>query len=65
MDQIEMLVEQAHGLFGETSIFEVFDLPGHQEIIQTLTEFYRPVDVGKVDQYIAIINQLRTLANGA
>ena len=59
MDQIEMLVEQAHCLFGETSIFEVFDLPSHQEVIQTLTEFYGPVDMGKVDQYLTILDQLR------
>ena len=42
-----MLMEQAHGLFGETSIFEVFDLPNHQEVIQTLTEFFGPVDVAR------------------
>lgn len=47
VDQIEMLMEQAHGLFGETSIFEVFDLPNHQEVIQTLTEFFGPVDVAR------------------
>ena len=57
--QIEKLVEQAHILFGKTSIFEVFDLPSRQEVIQTLTEFYGPVDVGRVDRYIAILDKLR------
>ena len=58
-DQIEMLVEQAHHLFGETSIFEVFDLSGRREVIRTLVEFYGPVDVGKVDRFLFILNQLR------
>lgn len=63
MDKSEMLVEQAHSLFGETSIFEVFDLPNRQEVIQTLTEFYGLVDVGKVDRYLSILDQLR-IENG-
>jgi len=29
--------------------------------MQTLTEFYRPVDVEKVDLYIAILDELRAL----
>lgn len=58
-DQIEMLVEQAHHLFGETSIFEVFDLSDRQEVIRTLVEFYGPVNVEKVDQYLFILDQLR------
>lgn len=58
-DQIEILVEQAHRIFGETSIFEVYDLPNRLEVISTLVEFYGPVDVEKVDQYLAILDQLR------
>lgn len=58
-DQIEMLVEQAHRLFGKTSIFEVFDLPSHQGVIQMLTEFYGPVDAGKAYEYIFILDRLR------
>ena len=61
MEQIEKVVTQAHCLFGEPSIFEVFDLPSHQEVIQKLTEFYGPVGVGKVERYIDILDQLRFL----
>lgn len=58
-DQIEMLVEQAHCLFGESSIFEVFDLPSRREALRILVEFYGPVDVEKVDRYLFILDQLR------
>ena len=58
-DQIEMLVDQAHRLFGRTSIFEVFDLSNRREVIRTLVEFYGPVDMGKVDRFLFILDQLR------
>ena len=59
--QIEMLVEQAHRLFDKTSIFEVFDLPSRQEVINTLFELYGPVEVGRVDQYLEVLNRIRSL----
>ena len=58
-DHVEMLVEQAHRIFGETSIFEVYDMPSRLEVIRTLVEFYRPMDIEKVDQYLVILDQLR------
>jgi len=58
-DQIEMLVEQAHRLFGKTSVYEVFDLSNRREAIRTLVEFYGPVDMGRVDRYLFILDQLR------
>ena len=58
-DQIEAIVAQAHRLFGETSIFEVFDLEDRKEVLRTLVDFYGPVETGKVDKYMDIINKLR------
>ena len=59
VDQIEIFVEQAHRLFGKTSVFEVIDLPTKQEAINLLVEFYGMVDVGKVDLYLLILDRLR------
>lgn len=61
--QIETLVDQARKLFTETSIFEVFDLPSRQEVINTLVEFYGLIDVRKIDRYLSILGQLRDHLN--
>lgn len=59
MDQIESLVDRAHRLFGETSVFEVIDLPSRKEAIRTIVKFFGPVDVEKVDRYLDILDRLR------
>ena len=59
MDQIEFLVDRAHRLFGETSVFEVIVLPSREEIIISLISFYGPVDFGKVDRYLLVLGRLR------
>ena len=64
MDQIDFLVDQAHRLFGKTSVFEVIDLRDRQGAINTLVEIYGPVDVGKVDRYLSILDRLRVEIGG-
>ncbi len=64
MDQIEFLVDQAHRLFGKTSIFEVIDLPTRQEANKVLVEAHGPVDEAKVDRYLSILDRLRAEIGG-
>lgn len=58
-EQVEALIEQAHGIFGKTSIYEVIDIEDQQTAISTLVEFYGPVDMDEVDRYLAILDQIR------
>ena len=59
-DQIELLIHEAHSLFGETSVFEVIDLPTRQEAAKWLVEYYgSAADEGKVDLYLSILDRLR------
>ena len=64
MDQIDFLIDRAHRLFGETSVFEVIDLPSREEVIATLISFYGPVDFAKVDRYLDILGRLRREIGG-
>lgn len=59
-DRIETLVEQAHSIFGKTSVFEVFDLTDRNEITGILVDFYGPVEGEKVDKYLKIFDELRS-----
>lgn len=63
-DQIEGLIEQAHGIFGKTSIYEVVDIEDRQTAIKTLVEFYSPVRKDDLDKYLSIIDQLRENEEG-
>lgn len=58
-DRIETLIGQAHSLFGKTSIYEIFDLTGKNQIVEILTDFYGPVEDEKIDRYLKILEQLR------
>lgn len=43
-DQIDFLIDRAHRLVGETSVFEVLDLQDRQEAYQLLVELYGLVE---------------------
>ena len=59
-DQLEGLINQAHDIFGESSIYEVFDLD-RKEAIEVLYEFYGLLDMDKVEKYFSILDQIRAL----
>jgi len=60
-DKLEDLINQAHDIFGESSIYEVFDFDNREEAIEVLSEFYDPLDMEKVERYFAILDQIRSL----
>lgn len=60
MDDLEKLVNDAHDLFGDYSIFEVIDLnrPVANELMK---EIYGPgVDQARVKRYFDVLGKLRT-----
>ena len=59
MDQIEFLIDQAHDLFDEISVFDLIDLPTREDAIKGLVDLYGPVDMGKVERYLDILDRLR------
>jgi len=58
-EAIEALVEAAHSIFGETSIFEVIDLEDREAAVGTLVDHYGPIDMKKVDWYLGILDMLK------
>lgn len=61
MDHDEKLVDEAHDLFGDYSIFEVFDLD-RPAAIEMMKELYGcDVDMEKVERYLDVLEKLRTL----
>ena len=64
MDQIKFLVDQAHDLFDEISVFDVIDLPTREDAVKRIVELCGPVDMGKVDRYLSILDRLRVEIGG-
>jgi hypothetical protein len=61
MDDDEKLINEAHDLFGEYSIFEVFDLD-RPDAFEMMKELYgNGVDLEKVDRYLDVLEELRAL----
>ena len=58
-EHIEALVEAAHNIFGETSIYEVMDLEDRRSAVRVLVDHYGLIDMGRVDRYLGILDQLR------
>ena len=59
MDDDEKLVNEAHDLFGDYSIFEVIDLD-RPAAIEMMKELYgNGVDLEKVERYLDVLEQLR------
>ena len=58
-EKIEALVEAAHSIFGETSIYEVIDLDDREAAVRVLVDHYGLIEMGQVDRYLEILDQLR------
>ena len=58
-DQLEELIDAAHDLYGDYSIYEVMDLEDRTAAIERMVEMYGPVDLGKMEKYFAILAQIR------
>jgi hypothetical protein len=59
MDDLEMLVNAAHDLYEEISIFEAMDASDRQTAIDNIIEYYGPQDMGKIEKYLTIIDKIK------
>ncbi|MGW8158705.1 MAG: hypothetical protein ACWGKN_09360 [Desulfoprunum sp.] len=57
-DELEELIDAAHDLYGDYSIYEVMDLD-RLTAIDRMVEMYGPVDIGKVERYLAVLDRIR------
>ena len=57
-DELEELIDAAHDLYGDSSIYEVMDFD-RPAAIERMVEMYGPVDRGKVERYFAILDPIR------
>ncbi|MBB5347202.1 hypothetical protein JWG42_09955 [Desulfoprunum benzoelyticum] len=59
-DELEELIDVAHDLFGDYSIYEVMDLEDRASAIERMVEVYGgSVDLGKMERYFSILDQIR------
>ena len=54
-DELEDLVNAAHDLYGDYSIYEVMDLD-RPAAIERMVEMYGQVDLEKVERYLAVLD---------
>lgn len=59
-DQIELLVDEAHKLFGNSSVHEVIDLE-HEEALKFIVEHYGPVDMDRFDRYMKVVEKVKEI----
>ncbi|KAB2890137.1 MAG: hypothetical protein F9K32_09840 [Desulfobulbaceae bacterium] len=60
MEEDERLINQAHDLFSQHSIFEIIDNEDRAEAVRAMIEIHGPmVELAKVNQYLDILDRLR------
>jgi len=60
MEEDERLINEAHDLFDQHSIFEIIDIEDRAEAIRTMIEIHGGgVDLAKVGRYLDVLNRLR------
>jgi len=57
-DQLEELIDAAHDLYGDYSIYEVMDLD-RPAAIERMVEMYGPPDWEKIQRYFSILDRIR------
>ena len=57
-EELEELINAAHDLYGDYSIYEVMDLD-RPAAIERMVEMYGPVDLEKVERYLAVLDRIR------
>jgi len=63
MEEDERLINQAHDLFNQHSIFEIIDIEDRPEAVERMIEMYGSgVDLAKVQQYLDLLDRLRVWA---
>jgi hypothetical protein len=58
-DQLEGLIEQAHKIFGETSIYEVIDLEDRESATLVIVDHYGSTRQDDMEKYFCILDQIR------
>ena len=57
-DQLEELIDAAHDLYGDYSIYEVMDLD-RSAAIERMVEMYGPADLERIERYFAVLDRIR------
>lgn len=57
-DEIDMLVNEAHAIFGATSVYEVIDSESKEEAIEFLNEVYGNPGSDIIDRYLDVTDRL-------
>lgn len=62
MEEDERLINVAHDLFNQHSIFEIIDVENRAEAIRTMLDLYgSDIDLAKVERCLAILDRIRAL----
>lgn len=61
IDKVDVLIEQAHSIFNETSVYEVIDLENEQAARSYLKKKYNNPDENSITQYLEVIDRLKKL----
>lgn len=55
---LEKLIIQAHRLYSDTSIYEIYDLD-RDTAFQRMEELYKKIDLKRFDEYFSIVEQVK------
>ena len=58
-DELEELIDAAHDLFGDYSIYEVMDLDKPVAIERMVEMYGGSVDLRKMEKYFAVLDRIR------
>ncbi|MGB5230576.1 MAG: hypothetical protein WBN83_03535 [Desulfoprunum sp.] len=56
MDELEELIDAAHELYGDYSIYEVMDLEDPAAAIERKFETYNPPDGERIERYFSVLD---------
>ena len=63
MDRIDILIDEAHEIFNQTSVFEAID-HSREYAIEFLNEHYKNPPQEQIDKYLSILKELKPLVGG-
>jgi len=58
-DPAESLIDEAHSIFSENSVYEVIDLDREMALSRLVYFYGSMLDMEKVDRYLAVVDELR------
>lgn len=61
-DKIEILIDEGHEIFNQTTMTESLDM-GRKAAQEWLSEVYEPVDNVKIERYLDLVDELIRMLN--